>query len=73
VGVSFISTGTVEDAVGVLGTFGIDVAPESIRFEGEDSAEIDLPPGALAHTARGKLQTALECALNREIRLREIR
>jgi hypothetical protein len=69
--VSFISTGTVEDAVGVVRAFGLYARPEDITLVDEDAAVVVLPAAALRRITAGKLQTALECALNRDVDLRE--
>jgi len=69
--VSFISTGTREDALGIVRSFGLDREVEELRFDGDDVAVLVLDPAALRRMNAGKLQTALECALNREVHLRD--
>jgi hypothetical protein len=71
VAVSFMSSGTVEDAVGVVAGFGLEQELDAIRLVDEDVALVRLAAGALAGASPGKLQTALEAALNREVRLLE--
>ncbi len=66
--VCFISHGTVEDALGILLAFGLETGPNAVRLEGEDIAEVTLNRDGLDHATPAKLQTALEAALNREVR-----
>jgi hypothetical protein len=71
VAVSFMSTGTHEDAVGIVRAFGMEDDVDEIRLVDEDRAVLVLAPDALQRPACGKLQTVLEAALNREVTLTE--
>jgi hypothetical protein len=65
--VSFISHGSYEDAIGIIRAFGLEPEVEELRFDDEDVAVLIVPPAALQRDLFGKLQTALEAALNREV------
>lgn len=70
VAVSFMSSGTYEDALGIVCAFGLEPQLEEIELVDEDTAVVVLADGALRRAVSTKLQTALECALNREVLLR---
>lgn len=67
--VCFMSRGTVEDGLGVARAFGL--TPHELRFVGDDGAVLVLGRGALRDAVAAKLRTALEAALNREVRFVE--
>jgi hypothetical protein len=71
VAVSFMSSGTVEDALGIVRAFGLEPELEEIELVDEDTAVVVLADGTLRRAVSVKLQTALECALNREVLLRD--
>jgi hypothetical protein len=71
VAVSFMSTGTEEDALGIVRAFGLEPHLEELRLVDEDVAVVVLEGTALQRGVSAKLQTALECALNREVELRD--
>ena len=62
--------GTLEDAVGIVRAFGLEPELEEIELVDEDTAVVVLADGTLQRAVSVKLQTALECALNREVLLR---
>jgi len=66
--VCFISRGTIEDALGILTAFGVETGSDTVRLEGEDIAEVAIDRERLDRATPAKLQTALEAALNREVR-----
>ncbi len=67
--VSFVSSGSYEDALGIIRAFGLEPHVEELRFVDEDVALLVVSREALAGNLFGKLQTALESALNREVQL----
>lgn len=69
--VSFISAGTREDALGIIRGFGLEPQLRELRFEGDELAVLVLDGAALRRPRAAKLQTALEAALNREVRFIE--
>jgi AcrR family transcriptional regulator len=69
-GVSFMSSGSYEDAVAIVRAFGLGGQIEELSFVDDDVAVLVLARDARARTL-GKVQTALECALNREVQVRE--
>jgi hypothetical protein len=71
VAVSFMSSGTYEDALGIVRAFGLEPELEEIELVDEDTAVVVLADGTLRRAVSVKLQTALECALNREVLLRD--
>lgn len=70
--VAFMSAGTHEDAVGVVRGFGLGEALRHLELEDDMNAVAVFAPGALSSVGLGKLQTALEAALNRDVRLTEL-
>jgi hypothetical protein len=71
VAVSFLSSGSEEDARGVVRAFGLADGLRAIVFEDENVAVFVLEREVLQRTTPAKLQTALEAALNREVRFVE--
>jgi hypothetical protein len=66
---TFLSRGTDEDALGVVRAFGIS-AELARRFEGaEEVAIFTLTRADAARVAESRLHTALEAALNCEVRI----
>jgi AcrR family transcriptional regulator len=68
-GVSFMSSGSYEDALAIVRAYGFDGQIEELSFVDDDLAVLVLDRNASGRTL-GKVQTALECALNREIQVR---
>jgi hypothetical protein len=66
VAASFISRGSREDALGIVEALGSGLDVEEIEFVGDDIAVLVLADG---DAVPERLQTALESALNREVRL----
>ncbi|HWF50965.1 MAG TPA: hypothetical protein VG294_10030 [Solirubrobacteraceae bacterium] len=71
IAVSFISSGSEEDARGVVRAFGLGEQLHEVRLQDDDVAVLVLEPEALGRTMPAKLQTVLEAALNREVRFAE--
>jgi AcrR family transcriptional regulator len=69
--VSFMSSGSYEDALAIVRAFGLDGEIEELTFVDDDVAVLVLAREAPRRGALAKVQTALECALNREIQLRQ--
>ena len=67
--VSFISRGTDEDALGVVQAFGATARLVRLEEDGEEVAVITLPATQRRRIPESRLHTALEAALNCEIRL----
>jgi hypothetical protein len=67
--VSFVSSGSDEDAWGVVRAFGLDQHVAEIRLLDDDVAVLIGSTEILRSGALGKLHTALEATLNREVRL----
>ena len=70
VAVTFMSSGSYEDALGIVRAFGLEPQLEELRLVNEDVAVLVLAHGTLRRAVSAKLQTALEAALNREVELR---
>lgn len=67
---TYISRGTDEDAVGVLERFGLGGEVER-EFNGEDDiVTVTISAGEQRRVPESRLHTALEAALNCEVRLR---
>lgn len=67
--VTFISRGTDEDALGVVAAFGVSAVVTRVNEDGEEVAVFTFRPDELAKVPESRLRTALEAALNCEIRL----
>lgn len=66
--VSFISSGSREDALGIVHAFGLGAELRELTLEGDDRAVLVFERAAPEHAIAAKLQTVLEAALNREVR-----
>jgi hypothetical protein len=66
---TFLSRGTDEDALGVVGAFGISAELDRFWEEDEEIAVFTITREAAAHVAESRLHTALEAALNCEVRI----
>ena len=73
IAVSFISSGSHEDALGIVRGFGLECEIEEVTFVDDDVAVLVLGPTELRRSTIAKLQTVLEAALNREVRVVEPR
>jgi hypothetical protein len=71
VAVTFVSSGSREDALGIVRAFGLEDSIEEIEFVDEHTAVLVLGGDGIRRAALGKLQTVLEAALNREIQVVE--
>lgn len=66
---TFISRGTDEDALGVVSAFGISADLER-RYEGDDEVAVfTISRADAGHVGESRLHTALEAALNCEVRI----
>src|ERR1700722_17710579 len=68
-GATFLSRGTDEDALGVVGAFGISAELDRFWDEDEEIAVFTITREAASHVAESRLHTALEAALNCEVRI----
>jgi hypothetical protein len=66
---TFLSRGTDEDALGVVAAFGISARLERTWEDGEEMAVFTISRADAAHVAESRLRTALEAALNCEVRI----
>jgi hypothetical protein len=66
---TFLSRGTDEDALGVVGAFGISAELDRFWDEDEEIAVFTITREAASHVAESRLHTALEAALNCEVRI----
>ena len=66
---TFLSRGTDEDALGVVGAFGISAGLDRFWEEDEEIAVFTITREAASHVAESRLRTALEAALNCEVRI----
>jgi hypothetical protein len=66
---TFLSRGTDEDALGVVRAFGIGAELDRFWEEDEEIAVFTITRDAAAHVAESRLHTALEAALNCEVRI----
>jgi hypothetical protein len=71
VAVTFISSGSHEDALGIVRAFGLEDSIEEVEFVDEHMAVVVLGGNGIRRATLGKLQTVLEAALNREIQVVE--
>jgi hypothetical protein len=66
---TFLSRGTDEDALGVVRAFGVGAAIDRFLEGGEEIAVFTLTSADAARVAESRLHTALEAALNCEVRI----
>jgi hypothetical protein len=66
---TFLSRGTDEDALGVVRAFGIGAALDRFWEDDEEIAVFTLSRADAARVAESRLHTALEAALNCEVRI----
>jgi hypothetical protein len=66
---TFLSRGTDEDALGVVRAFGISAGLDRFWDEDEEIAVFTITRDDAAHVAESRLRTALEAALNCEVRI----
>jgi hypothetical protein len=66
---TFLSRGTDEDAHGVVRAFGISATLERYWEDDEEVAVFTITRADAAHVAESRLRTALEAALNCEVRI----
>jgi hypothetical protein len=68
--VTFLSRGTDDDALGVLAGFGLTgQVTRTLDDDGWDVVEVRLAEADLARIPESRIHTALEAALNAEVRL----
>jgi hypothetical protein len=67
--ITFLSRGTDEDALGVVEAFGVRAELERTEEDGEEVAVFTLPAADRRRVPESRLHTALEAALNCEIRI----
>ncbi|MCF6470619.1 hypothetical protein FAF44_19770 [Nonomuraea sp. MG754425] len=68
--VTFASRGTDEDALGVIEAFGVQADVERLQEDGAEVAVFTIPSAERRRVPESRLHTALEAALNCEIRIR---
>lgn len=68
-GPTFLSRGTDEDALGVVSQFGISAEIRRLYEEDEEVAVLTISRADASHVAESRLYTALEAALNCEVRI----
>lgn len=68
--VTFVSRGTDEDALGVIEAFGVRAHVERFEEHDEEVAVFTLPSEDRRRVPESRLHTALEAALNCEVRIR---
>jgi hypothetical protein len=66
---TFLSRGTDDDALGVVRAFGISATLDRFWEGGEEIAVFTLTTADAARVAESRLHTALEAALNCEVRI----
>lgn len=66
---TFLSRGTDEDALGVVRAFGISAGLDRFWEEDEEVAVFTITREDASHVAESRLLTALEAALNCEVRI----
>jgi hypothetical protein len=69
---TFVSRGTDEDALGVLGRFGVGGHVERVGVGEQERVTVTLPREALRRVPESRLHTALEAALNCEVLIRPV-
>ena len=67
--ITFISRGTDADALGVISAFGVEARLERTEEDGEEVAVFTLPAADRRRVPESRLHTALEAALNCEVRI----
>jgi hypothetical protein len=67
--VTFLSRGTDDDARGVASALGLDVKVSRAMEAGAEVVVIHVSEADLARVPEGRLHTALEAALNAEVRI----
>jgi hypothetical protein len=67
--ITFISRGTDQDALGVVEAFGVQAHLERTEEDGEEVAVFTLPAADRRRVPESRLHTALEAALNCEVRI----
>lgn len=67
--VTFLSRGTDEDALGVIEAFGLSAQFERFDEHGEEIAVVTLASADRRRVPESRLHTALEAALNCEVRI----
>ncbi|WP_238005459.1 hypothetical protein KZZ52_18135 [Dactylosporangium sp. AC04546] len=67
--VTYVSRGTDDDARGVLAAFGVDGTVRRLVDGDEELVTVTLVPGDLRRVPESRLHTALEAALNCEVRI----
>jgi hypothetical protein len=66
---TFLSRGTDEDALGVVRGFGITASVERSWDNGEEIVTVTIPRDQARRAPESRLHTALEAALNCEVRI----
>lgn len=66
---TFLSRGTDEDAIGVVRQFGITAEVERSWANGEEIVTVTIPRDQARRAPESRLHTALEAALNCEVRI----
>ena len=66
---TFLSRGTDEDALGVVRGFGISAGLQRTYENDEEVAVFTVSPADIGHVGESRLHTALEAALNCEVRI----
>jgi hypothetical protein len=66
---TFLSRGTDEDALGVVRAFGITASVERSCHNGEEIVTVTIPRDQARRAPESRLHTALEAALNCEVRI----
>ena len=66
---TFLSRGTDEDALGVVRGFGITAKLKRLYENDEEVAVFTVSPADIGHVGESRLHTALEAALNCEVRI----
>jgi len=66
---TFLSRGTDEDALGVVRAFGISAAMQRLYEDGDEIAVFTVSRADIGHAGQSRLHTALEAALNCEVRI----
>ena len=66
---TFISRGTDEDVLGVVGAFGLTASVERAWNNDEEIVTVTIPRADARRAPESRLHTALEAALNAEVRI----